>query len=147
MTEALLDGLVTTVVHLPLFEAEQSASRGDYSPFHAIRERLLEELERSEYDVFMCPYWEMLDRLFCQYLPASHRGHLLPVSIVSNKGCCLSEMLAQAEPLFWQQQSDQLIKVALERLLNWRAGHQRTTGVKRIRLRMLPFRYGAGGSD
>jgi len=141
IAEALRDGIDSDEIKLPLLSAATACETGDYSQFREVGRALATALAAKDYDSIFCPYDTCFDRLYADCLNSELRENLLPVLIASNRPAWYSETLVKSETMFWVHCPDVMMKTALDRLLNWTAGHQPTTGTKRIKLIRTELNY------
>lgn len=125
------------VLRLPLLKLKHPCTAGDYRLFNTTVEKLENLLSTGDFDSVFCPYDEHFDKLFMLGVHEKFRTGILPVVICCNRPAWYTENMFRSGTLFWAFCPDQFMETVIQRIVNWNAGHQRTTGVKRIKLRQI----------
>ena len=142
ITRALQEGLDdVTVMRQPLFDLGVHCFCGDYTLFRSVVGEVETALARGGFDAVFCPYDEHFDKLFMLGVREDFRAGVLPVVICCNRPAWYSEALFRSGALFWAFCPDEFMETVIHRIINWDTGHQRTTGVRRIKLVRMDHVY------
>lgn len=134
IAEALRLGIDAEQLCLPLLSASDAAEKGKFAAIRRIGRIVSRRISDGGCDAVFCPYHETINRLYSEYLGEKARDLAIPVLIGINRPFWYSEQLIGGGAMIWERCPDAVMKLALQRLLSWRVGHQRTTGIKRVKL-------------
>lgn len=119
---------------LPLFRAEHRIFKRDFTLWDGMSALLIRELEHSEADVVFSPFHKHFDELYLNAVPDSLRAGRLNAVLRTGDSELLSRRYCTEKVLEWSFGTEELLTIAVSRLVKWRQSGRIPHGVKKIKM-------------